>query len=73
MDFLKGNIILILSKFAPPLCLFFHVFNLFSETDDEPNLMSLEKLDRGTPEIWPEKGTYLEKKCFKLITIKTME
>ncbi|XP_038108752.1 uncharacterized protein LOC6034793 [Culex quinquefasciatus] len=27
------------------------------ETDDEPNLMSLEKLDRGTPEIWPEKAS----------------
>uniref|UniRef100_A0A1Q3F8J7 Retinal tissue protein n=1 Tax=Culex tarsalis TaxID=7177 RepID=A0A1Q3F8J7_CULTA len=26
------------------------------EADDEPNLMSLEKLDRGTPEIWPEKA-----------------
>ncbi|EAT44049.1 AAEL004552-PA [Aedes aegypti] len=24
--------------------------------DDEPKLMSLEKLDRGSPEIWPAKG-----------------
>ncbi|KXJ69767.1 hypothetical protein RP20_CCG025904 [Aedes albopictus] len=23
--------------------------------DDEPKLMSLEKLDRGSPEIWPAK------------------